>query len=284
MTNFKKKYLKYKMKYLLLKGGSRLSFKTISNSGSLEGIYSNQCLWISILDYLKNVKNYYDLTLNELRLIASGESYEPVDQEIEEINKPNSIFDFFKHKRSLDRVIETFDLHIVFYQTVNESGSIKLDNNSSFSYGNIESPNILNIICYGNHFELITNINGIDLYENARSAHVFEPDIKLSLGISDSINQENIQRINLLIQENDLNLKNFLENENIIKKLIIELEEIEGLNASLSKNKEDNILIISQNEERIKFLNTELPKMIEINEITKKQFKDNEIKINDLLK
>jgi hypothetical protein len=79
--NYNNKYLKYKNKYneLQKKNLNKLHFggsdskgfvevKTIFNSGSLEGM-SNQCFWISILDYLKKT-THPNATLLEVRTIA----------------------------------------------------------------------------------------------------------------------------------------------------------------------------------------------------------------------
>ena len=74
MTNYLKKYLKYKHKYLELKKltnhqiGAQRKVKTISNGGNIEGM-SLQCFWISILDYLRR-NGYPELTLRVLRTKA----------------------------------------------------------------------------------------------------------------------------------------------------------------------------------------------------------------------
>jgi len=144
--NSKEKYLKYKNKYLKLKkqiGGTRVI--TIRNSGSLEGM-SNQCFWISILDYLKT-HGFPDLTLRELRVNAGGPGIN--------INGKNQMVDTDIHRNAIEQITFIYNLTIRGFP-VDGNGRLLYHGNHGNTFGN--GPNIVDIANFGlYHFELIIN-------------------------------------------------------------------------------------------------------------------------------
>jgi len=146
--NSKEKYLKYKSKYLKLKkqfGGTKVITK--HNSGSLEGM-SNQCFWISILDYLHN-NGHPNLTLRELR--AQTNSPEII------INGENQLVDTDIHRNAIEQIAFIYNLTIKGFP-VDSNGNLLYGGNHGNIFGN--GPNIVNIANFGlYHFELIINQN-----------------------------------------------------------------------------------------------------------------------------
>ena len=170
MDDYKHKYLKYKKKYrklveeqkklnntnnykIFLGGGSIVigsKVNTISNSGSLENM-SNQCFWISILDYLQS-HGHEKLTLHELRSNAG------LDSKTERmmfdtnylINKGNENIPIFFN--AANRIAGIYDIQIEVY-SVNREGIVI---NQRDEIG--ASKNIVPIAQFGlQHFELIDN-------------------------------------------------------------------------------------------------------------------------------
>jgi hypothetical protein len=69
--DYHRKYTKYKAKYLNLLGGMVKKFGVKKNNGSNgNNRYSNQCMWLSILDYLNGVMRN-NMNLDEIRAIGS---------------------------------------------------------------------------------------------------------------------------------------------------------------------------------------------------------------------
>jgi hypothetical protein len=221
MNNYKK-YIKYKTKYLKLKknlnntqvGGRRV--KTISNGGSREGM-SNQCFWISILDYL-TIHGYPKLTLRELRTHAG------LDQRTE-----HTMFDIDDHDRSsLDRqaifynaavqVAELYNLTIQVF-TVDQNGNII----ESAGTGGIRAtigngPNRVNIAQFGlGHFELIVDNGGAD----------FVPAVMLNntLTKSTAIPRESRQDVATNLQQNITLIQNLKEQQKIYENMVAREEQ-----------------------------------------------------------
>jgi hypothetical protein len=146
--DFRQKYLKYKSKYLKLKkqiGGNRVITK--QNSGRLEGM-SNQCFWISILDYLKT-HGFPNLTLRELRLQASGPGIN--------INDENQMIDTDIHRDAIEQIAFNYHLTIRGFP-VDGNGNLLYNGNHGNIFGN--GPNIVDIANFGlYHFELIIERN-----------------------------------------------------------------------------------------------------------------------------
>jgi hypothetical protein len=170
MDDYKHKYLKYKKKYLMLVeeqkklnntnnykiflgGGSIVigsKVKTIPNSGSLENM-SNQCFWISILDYLQS-HCHEKLTLRELRTNAglNSKTEHMMFDTNYLINKGNENIPIFFN--AANRIAGIYDIQIEVY-SVNREGIVI---NQRDEIG--ASKNIVPIAQFGlQHFELIDN-------------------------------------------------------------------------------------------------------------------------------
>ena len=241
MTDYKKKYLKYKLKYLQLKNlkknlqlkntnnlvGGVKTFKTKKNDGSNGNIgYSNQCMWLSIIDYLNGVLGY-NFTLEEIREFASGSGTKPINGKLEE-------FDADLHMDSLNTITDLFDLQIHIYPLLrgrNIQGIVISDEPIQI-LGKYSASNVISIVSYGNHFALITSIGGIKLYGGRiQSSDEFVPNTKLTLGKQTDklkeINDKQLQILDELLNEsvNLERIKNNLEEDS--KKIKRELEELE---------------------------------------------------------
>lgn len=176
---FKQKYIKYKTKYSLLKsqhntqyitiplvqrGGIKKLFEVQENSGKIihNNIkYSNQCIWISIIEYL--VQQGMEINIDDIRKAASNNGEYAINDICE-------IFDTEIYGNALVRVCEKYKIciHIytVFYSDNDEKGHI--DTDFKLVYGNMSYPHHIDIASYGNHFELITemfNYNENDIEE-----------------------------------------------------------------------------------------------------------------------
>lgn len=211
---FKKKYIKYKIKYLLLKsinknitvqyGGGKKYFSTIKNSGMAfdnEGnSYSNQCFWISIIDYF-NEHNIIEGTINikTIREFVSKE-YNGI------INGVNEAFDNFLHGDALYFVAVGFDLTInIYYCKFEDHSRIPyIETTYCASYGT--GTNIVNIVSYGFHFELIIDMYDAYDKDSIVDVPIFMPNVNLALGNNkEPIDVDNIMRTKLdkLIEENN---------------------------------------------------------------------------------
>jgi len=178
--NYFKKYIKYKKKYFgLIKiiGGSfdlpqdlngifnRLI--TVHNTGSIPGgRYFNQCIFISIRDYL-NRNGHPDLTLEELRYQAGLAGI----METQEWDQDKEI-----HVLALRNLSEIYDLDINIW---NIGSNGLLDTRYLIANNSILIPryregdgrrNVINIASYGRHFELII---GGGIFETAANLGEF---------------------------------------------------------------------------------------------------------------
>lgn len=129
---------------------------TIENDGFARGIgdkvYRNQCIYISIRDFLKR-NGYPDINLDQVRKDAGVEGkYENVFWEQDNV----------EHEEALVKLSNIYQLDI-FIWNVNLDGY--LDSRLINGLSNDITPryrvgdgnaNIINIASYGNHFELIT--------------------------------------------------------------------------------------------------------------------------------
>lgn len=193
--DYHRKYLKYKAKYLNLLGGMGKKFGVKKNSGS-DGTrkYSNQCMWLSILDYLNGVLGN-NMNLDEIRAIGSRNNTG--------INNVGEQFDTTLHFQSLLNVIETFDLQIHFYVvTRDKNGNLTISNRPNMVVGEVSSSNVVSIVSYGSHFELITSIGDLQLYGGKINvSDKFLPNRDLALGKKiNELNQAQLERIDELLE------------------------------------------------------------------------------------
>ncbi len=193
--DYKIKYLKYKMKYLNLLGGTK-NFKTIKNNGGdTTGNYSNQCMWISIINFLNQVLGN-TLNLDTIREIASDNNTQ--------INGTREMFDTDKHMASLLNITNTYDLQIHIYISFrNKAGNLVIPDEPNWIIGNNSAPNVVSIVSYGRHFELITSIGRRKLYRGVIKGieSDFKPNIELATGkkIKKDIKHEQLNEINDLL-------------------------------------------------------------------------------------
>ena len=301
---YKQKYLKYKTKYTNLKnemitsyddenknhfnligGDITDNFKVIPNNGSNGEItstlphvlYSNQCMWLSIIDYAR-IKLNRVYTLNDIRRIASKNDTL--------INGPNEEFDSDIHSGAMINVCSELRLNVKIFNvmrfahqtTQSVLSKPKFDKDEpGLIYGDEFSPNKVYIISYGRHFALITQINGIDLYginsvnKTVLSNFVqsdFVPSIELAIGNSDisnfnhTKNSKNLKeeekqldtlantRINLQLKLDELKKSK----TNIAKRLariMEELNDFDKLYEAIKKQEDkDDFMEIIQSEKR----------------------------------
>jgi len=156
--SYYKKYIKYKSKYLDLKNkinqiGGKI-FKTISNSGSLDGM-TFQCFWISILQYLTH-HGYPLLTLRELRTRAG------LDNSSEHI-----MFDTWATNSegrhyfmdAANRIARMYHINIqVYIPEIHDDDTIHINEQPTYFFP-IGKPvsrySIVRLVNFGIHFELI---------------------------------------------------------------------------------------------------------------------------------
>ena len=184
MNENKKKYLKYKAKYLHLKarreqtGGSSVScdyhFETKSNTGRQDG-YSNSCMYISLQDGLNAMGNGTH-TLQSIRGQFNLQPYEN-----------NSMFDVRNqhHYQNLFTFANDNNVLILIFNVYWENNVQKISYQQYFPFGNQHSDviqklngginnnhqnvidqchdnlqkNVIRIASFGLHFALITNMS-----------------------------------------------------------------------------------------------------------------------------
>lgn len=266
MIDYKRKYLKYKMKYLNLLGGESKKFSVIRNNGS-DGTnrYSNQCFWISICQYLNKVLDI-DINLEELRNIASPQNSNiPINNETQE-------FDTTKYFSALQNIIETFSLQIHMYITYRDSSNqLVINNEPDYIVGELFNTNIISIVSYGSHFELITHIGSRQLYPNIKESELFIPNKELALGKKMSYyKNENEKEIEELLDLNTFFNVNIITLQQSIKKYKNMISTLENEFYKENKNDYDSELVITMiqsMEERKEFFKKEI-KNLELELIT----------------
>ncbi len=258
---YKQKYLKYKKKYLNLKnenienydeeienynnligGDITDNFKVIPNSGSNgettpgHVIYSNQCMWLSIIDYAR-IKLNRVYTLNEIRRIASKNGAI--------INGPHDEFDSYIHEEAMNNVCNELQLNVKIFNVMqfahqSASSKPKFDKDEpGLIYGDEFSPNKVYIISYGSHFALITQINNINLYgeesvKNMVSSNFvssnFVPSRELAIGNSNISISDKTKKTQNSKEENQIDI---LINTRI--NLQLKLDELKKSKTAIAK-------------------------------------------------
>lgn len=119
------------------------SFQTLANNGNLDG-FSNACLWISVLDYLRYCKEYANINLKSIR------------DRFGQVFGPNEEFNIEKngHHDAMEKLAKNFHLTLDFYY-YNRQGTIGWIGNKAYSIG--FGPNHVPIVAFGGHFELIVS-------------------------------------------------------------------------------------------------------------------------------
>jgi len=142
----------------------RVSFTAFINTGHLidtEGNeFWNACLFVAFMQYLLAVRKDRR-TVTEIRRIAK---FPGTKECMLDISKRG-------HEESIINLVKFFNVQIVIYYA-NQEYKQPVANKWIYSsgnkfYGNDVRPNDrVHIIAYGNHFELITKIDGKNLYQN----------------------------------------------------------------------------------------------------------------------
>lgn len=234
--------------------GENKRFGVKRNNGSIEGSgYSNQCMWLSILDYLNGAMGH-KFDLQEIRAIGSRNGTR--------INDVGEQFDSDLHYNSLLNVVETFDLQVHFYHTIRDRvGEISISSRPNIIVGKISSSNIVSIVSYGSHFELVTSINGKQLYNGITDSADFVPDRELALGRTinhlDELTHEQLIRIDELLNISVYLGRIVLDLEQDFELNQTRLEEFENsfitneINVSSSSEEEQIALISSFQEHKM---------------------------------
>ena len=124
------------------------SFKSFSNDGCIEG-YCNQCFWISILQYLKLQRNI-DINIEEFHMTASN-MYQI------NINNLKSNFDYECHADAAVNLAKIYNLKIeIYYANYTEKTRWINIGNPAYIFG--KGKNVVRIVAFGNHFELIKKV------------------------------------------------------------------------------------------------------------------------------
>jgi hypothetical protein len=239
---YKKKYIKYKEKYQLLKaqkgGGKKLL--VIWNDGSRGSRMSNQCLWISVSDFLVS-NGYPHMTHEQIRteakdLIIEYNNKLPVGWNPYTINEENKVFDFDKHRGVAELVAEKYNLQLEFYLVNSETNElISSDMVNMIGDGQKNVP----IASYGSHFQLI--LEASDVITSSKETNIkekgsdFNIDLKLSAGISkdDNINKDQQDKIKKIIDKEE-------KFKMLQKRIEIEKENIKRNMQHIEDNKADN--------------------------------------------
>jgi hypothetical protein len=215
-------YFKYTMKHPNLVGG-QINFSTKKNNGGdNSGKYSNQCIWISIIDYLNGVLGN-NINLDEIRAIGSSNNTS--------INGTREMFDTTTYYDSLLNVTNSFDLQIHMYTSFrNKNNKMVISKKPNWIIGDNSSSNVISIVSYGAHFELITSIGKRKLYRGFMSSYEdfkFNRDLALGKKINKTSKKVLNEIDNLLEMSNNLN-RVIINIEQNIKKITIELNDLES--------------------------------------------------------
>jgi BMFP domain-containing protein YqiC len=203
------------------------NFRTKKNNGSDgSGDYSNQCLWIAILYFINVVLgNHFSLT--QIREFASSNNVK--------INNPREEFRVDDHYGGLLNLAELFGLQIHFYLPIEDSTrQLVIPDRPDWKIVEPSARNVVSIVSYGAHFELITSINSIDIYgDEIEDSNTFKPDRELAVG-------KKIAYLQLDTSErNELNDKidNLLRSSVNLSRFIINMEQrIQSLETIFERN------------------------------------------------
>lgn len=286
----KEKYFKYKKKYLNLKrkiqkSGNNCKFTTIENDGNIDGM-SNQCLWISIKDYLTYVKNY-DITVRQIREIGNlGPDTEKI-----EFNEDNP-----QLKNALEEIANFFDLKIEIYSVLPnrapDPNMFDVINNQIPVPRLIVNKNLINIVpiaSFGGHFELITSgchIIQLHLINQPKNLHTFTPKVyskKKEIYIDPETLVDKQEKTVASKLYNIINNKLTIEYLNLYKIKLenekFKKEDVNLLNISSNNlNEEDKSIFHAQTEEEIYEIEKHIKAInLEIDELTANNLADEDI-------
>ncbi len=229
--NIYKKYIKYRIKYLDLImdksfqiGGA--SITTISNNGSGDNML-NQCMWISIRDYL----NYHRGENRTVRALKQSVGLGP-DTDHTEFDEENP-----GYVDALTRLCRQYEISI-YLIVASRDGTVRqisLDGKGNLFPINIINPNAPNIVyiaSFGNHFELIVSGPNYTLSKHSSSTSTsapYEPKVKIHniyVNVNPKEPKEKTRAENeILIVETLQDIDIYEREINIFNKEIIDIEE-----------------------------------------------------------
>lgn len=207
-----------------------MSYFTIPNTGSIEEYddsgnlikMTNQCLWISIRDYLAYClgRQYSIVQIKNMAGLNRDTDYEMADWD-------NPIF-----RRAIERIARVLNIQINFYHMYLDGRQIEEATHSV----NEGRGNIVNIAFYGAHFEYIVagpNIAGCQPHMNAPNVEIreYEPKINkngdfVNIDSEDEFaqmymiiidNMDKINNNNILMQKLDRECKDLIDAINRIE-------------------------------------------------------------------
>ncbi len=247
-NNYYKKYLIYKNKYLSLKGGTR--FTSIPNNGNgNEPRLGNQCMWISIRDYLNYHRGIITTATALKRSIGLGPPTDLIEFDAENKQLYDSLVELTKRLNiSLLFIITRTDGSIAPY-CLNENGTM-----NPFRTINGGTGNNVYIASYGRHFELIINSSYYQLERHPNST------IQTGVTYRPKVQIDNIYTSPSNVPENKKDLaKALVDNTELQQNIDYFRQEINKMQNEIKQNELDiNNIRISDfldQEEKQAFIN-----------------------------
>ena len=322
--DYKKKYLKYKFKYLQLKnqlGGSHFDkeleeainaslkdssdgrntykFNVIKNNGVPLGSYnpllknySNQCLFISLMDYFKNIRKQEYFIFNRQYLPLNIDSIrQSVGLTINGSNEENQTdyhVDFFEQFATENNILiqffdidpDTKDILTNRKYEINTGSQLRSIDDSKkyepFIHGTFgenslrNTQNYVPIIHLGSHFELIIKSELLKIDFNIESQE-FIPNIKLAAPELHEFAKINNNIINnkIIIIINEIELYNILLKETINEIInlhtALDFDDIGAQKEEINKQIQEHIELIKQYEEIRQQLKNKYETIIKLN-------------------
>jgi hypothetical protein len=305
-NNFKNKYFKYKQKYYSLKeqnknninvlqntfnsiknkyymkyqkGGVIGIINTIPNNGS-DGTNSQQCIWISIRDYL----NYHRGEIRTVRILKELVGL-PATTDTTQYDDAN-----VQLRRGLELLCELLDISIHFIGTRSNGNIIpfNLENNRMVSHHIINrgNPNILYIAAFGSHFEPIIKgpsnyVLTLDASSSFNTAQpVYQPKVLIKKTF---VTPSTITDINELQLSDAISRLNEIQLQiDFFKEGLNELEEVAIKLAAILKNiKQANLIFGTAKINAESYIKLNIENIREIGERTI-EIKNLEQEANDL--
>jgi len=213
-----------------------MSYRTIHNNGQVteEGIEMvNQCLWISIRDYLRYCRNeeHSIIAIKEMAGLGAESDYAMADWD-------NMVF-----RRAIETIAGVLNIRLEFYPVYLEEYYSRRALRDARHIVNDDSPNVVPIAFYGAHFEFIVEGPGIQRCRFINAGQhpnigLFKPDITVvKPELVDEESEEFKQTFDMIVA----NKNRITRNEDSIKllreeceKIIQETDRYENMNAANS--------------------------------------------------
>jgi hypothetical protein len=129
------------------------------NNEKVEYSYSNQCFWLSVIEYLKNVKGEPYTFEDFQRFLRRSDS---------PCNGIHKQVDLEDHYATIKYITEFFEVMILVFVSLDGK---TIDCTHCFKIGDENYMNIVPIVLYHNHFELIESIGNVkNIYMNRNNS------------------------------------------------------------------------------------------------------------------